>query len=70
MKKEALLKAIREPLRLLVLAVIPFALSYFSVINTQWAVIIVAILRFIDKYLHELGKEDQNESLKLGLTRF
>lgn len=26
--------------------------------------------RFIDKYLHELGKEKEDESLKLGLTRF
>jgi hypothetical protein len=47
-----LLEAIKEPLRVLVLAIIPVVLSYLEVINTEWAIVIVAILRVIDKYLH------------------
>lgn len=70
MKKEILWEAIKEPLRLMVLALIPFALSYFSVINTEWAIVFTTVLRFIDKYLHELGKETSNELAKGGLTRF
>ena len=47
-----LLDAIKEPLRLLVLSVIPVALVYFETINAGWAVALIFILRFIDKYLH------------------
>lgn len=70
MNKKVLFEAIKEPLRLLVLAIIPIVLAYFSVINTQWAIIIVLALKMIDKYLHNIGKETGNDSLKTGLTRF
>ena len=71
MNKEAILEAIKEPLRLLVLALIPFALAYFSVIDAQWAIGLTVVLRFIDKLLHEVGKEQDEESpLTAGLTRF
>ena len=45
-------EAAKEPLRLLVLAIIPGILAYFEIINTEWAIVIVAVLRFVDKYLH------------------
>jgi len=74
MNKEAILEAIKEPLRLLVLALIPFALAYFSVIDTQWAIALTFLLRFADKLLHVVGKEVEEiggESLLTkGLTRF
>ncbi len=59
-------EAAKEPLRLLVLAVIPAILTYFEVIDTSWALVIVALLRFIDKYLH-LQAPDGTSG---GLTRF
>ena len=70
MNKKVLWEAIKEPLRLLVLAIIPFALAYFGTINYQWAAIITAILRFADKVLHEIGKETDNEKLLKGITGF
>jgi hypothetical protein len=60
----------KEPLRLLVLAIIPFAIAYFSSLSYEWAAVILLVLRFIDKVLHEYGKAEENESLTLGLTRF
>lgn len=69
-KFRPLLEAVKEPLRLLVLAIIPFGLSYFELFNTEWATIIVVVLRFLDKALHEYGKQNRSEALKLGVTRF
>ena len=56
----------KEPLRLLVLALIPFGLAYFEVLPYEWAGIITFLLRFIDKYLHGLEKD----GVAGGLTRF
>jgi hypothetical protein len=71
--KEKLLpiwEATKDPLRLLVLAIIPFILVYFETINTQWAVVITVVLKYIDKILHEIGKETGSENLTKGLVRF
>lgn len=59
-------EAAKEPLRLLVLAVIPAILTYFEVIDTSWAIVITALLRFLDKYLHLQAPEGTSG----GLTRF
>lgn len=74
--KEALWEAVKEPLRLLVLAIIPFGISYFTEVGTEWAIGAVVILRFIDKWLHEYAvakaKKDRNEGWLgvKGLTAF
>ncbi len=70
MTKEALWKAVKEPLRLLVLAIIPFVLAYLGTINYQWAAVITAGLKFVDKLLHEIGKETDNNILMKGITGF
>ncbi len=67
--KSAIWEAIKEPLRLLVLAVIPVLLAYFQTISYEWAAIIVLILRLVDSVLHEVGKKNDN-ALVTGLTRF
>jgi len=67
--KQAIWKATKEPLRLLLLAIIPFVLAYVGTINYPWAAVIVAVLRFIDKVLHEIGKAN-NSRLVNGLTGF
>lgn len=59
-------EAAKEPLRWLVLAIIPSLLAYFSVINTEWAIVITALLRFLDKYLHLQAPE----GVSGGITRF
>lgn len=63
-------EACKEPLRLLVLAVIPFALAYLTELPYEWAGVVTVILRFVDKYLHERGKAEGDEDLVKGLTRF
>ena len=69
-QKEALWNAVKEPLRLLVLAVLPFAIAYFSNLGYEWAVLVVLVLRGLDKLLHEYGKASKNDILVKGLTRF
>jgi hypothetical protein len=63
-------EACKEPLRLLVLALIPFAIAYLTELNYSWAVAATVVLRFIDKLLYEIGKANGNKSIEAGLTRF
>lgn len=69
-KYKPIIEAVKEPLRLLVLALIPFALAYVEVIDTNLAIAITIGLRYLDKALHEMGKENGSESLSKGITRF
>jgi hypothetical protein len=72
MDKNVLWEAIKEPLRLLVLAIIPFGIAYFAEQNYEWAVLGTVVLRFIDKFLWELGQSRprQTSIIDGGLTRF
>lgn len=70
MNWKALWVAVKEPLRWLAIAIIPVILAYFEVIDTQWAVIIVAVIRIADKMLHDYGKEDKNEIMEKGVVGF
>ena len=70
MKWQPVFEAIKEPLRLLVLALIPFGVVYFQGLSYEWAVLAVVVLRFLDKLLHEYGKVSESDNLTKGLTRF
>ena len=70
MDKKALWEALKEPLRLVVLAIIPFGIVYAQGLDYQYALYAVIVLRFIDKWLHEIGKAQKKEALVKGLTRF
>ena len=69
-------EAVKDPLRLLVLAIIPFIITSLAGIDAQWAVYATLVLRFIDSYLHRVAKaepaKDRNEGLLgvKGLTGF
>jgi hypothetical protein len=65
-------EAAKEPLRLLILGIVSWALVEFTPIanNNSTIAILILILRFVDKYLHEFGKATDNGTLSLGLTRF
>ena len=71
---QAILEALKEFLRVSVLAVIPVAVDGLTRGQLDLRLLgitaAVAGLRFIDKLLHELGKESENDSLSKGLTRF
>jgi len=68
--KKAIWEAVKEPLRLLVIAIIPIALSYFSELDYTWTAIIVLVLRLADKLMHEIGKATKNKALVRGITQF
>jgi len=57
-QKKALLESIKEPIRLLILAVLPVGITMLSGVNAIWAVIATLILRAIDRYLHIAGKAE------------
>ena len=63
-------KAVKEPLREIVLAAIPGVLVYLETIQAEWAIVLYLILRAIDSYLHELGKAKKSSALISGITRF
>jgi len=62
----ALWEAVKEPLRWLVLAILPFLIAYVTQLNYGWAVVATVILRIIDSYLHEHAPKGDAG----GLTRF
>jgi len=69
MNKKVLWEAIKDPVRLFVLAIIPFAISYFTALPASWAVGATFVLQALDKYLHELWKIDKKQGWN-GLTGF
>ena len=70
--QDAILKAGLEALRLMVLAAIPFLLDRIPGLDIPLEIqaSLVVLLKFVDKYLHTKGKEENNDLLKKGLTRF
>jgi len=70
--------AVLEGLRVVVLAIIPVILaginSETGEIAFNWQVILavglVALLRFVDKLIHEWGKANEIEGAVKGITRF
>ena len=74
--KKAIIEAAKEPLRILVLAILPVFIAYFAVLPYQWAVIATLILRTIDSFMHNYELEKpvklQNEGFLgvHGLTGF
>jgi hypothetical protein len=70
--KKALLDASLDVLRLIVLAVIPFLVDRIAGLNLPIEVIVAITvgLKWLDKFLHKFGKENDVEELVKGLTRF
>jgi len=70
----ALWEAVKEPLRLLAMAVVSFGVTELATLPYEWIPVLVLMLRFTDKLLHQVGKENstakEKSSLTGGLTRF
>lgn len=68
--KEALISALKEGARVVVLAIIPLLVDSLSAGEIDWRLIAIAgaiaLLRFLDKFLHEQAPEGEAG----GLTRF
>ena len=70
MNWQPLWEGLKEPLRLIVLAVISWLITYVvpGVQDPTWNAILILVLRAIDKIAYEYGKEDRGSlfaSLKL-----
>jgi hypothetical protein len=67
-------EAVLAFLRIAVLAVIPIAVQALEAEEIDWRVLAVtaaiAILKGVDEYIHTVGKNNENDSQILGLTRF
>lgn len=72
MDKAALWEAVKEPLRWLVIAILPIFINWISgqPWNPELIGVAIAIIRIIDKMLHDYGKESGNSTVEGGLTRF
>ena len=70
----AFVEALKELLRVMVLAAIPnillWAESGTADLRVLATSVAIAALRFIDKWMHEAGKDGGNTALEGGLTRF
>ena len=70
----ALIEGLKEMGRVVVLSIIPVAIEQLTGtglnIKTLFIIGGVAVLRFLDKVLHESGKIDENKTLLGGITRF
>ena len=67
--KKALWEAVKLPLRVLFLAILPFIVTYFSNLPYSWAGYATTILVALDKYLHEVWKDRGNIKAK-GIAPF
>lgn len=67
-------KALIEGLRVVVLAIIPLLITSLQdgALDVRLLLVTIAIaaLRALDKYLHIVGKEEGDDILITGLTRF
>lgn len=68
--KKPLLEAVKEPLRLLVLAVVPVLITLAADLPKEYAAVAVLVLRFVDSWVHQIGKETGNKVQVKGLVRF
>lgn len=67
-------EALKELARVILLSIIPITIVQLENKMFDWQTIIlvgsIAGLRFVDKYLHEVGKAENDPRLTKGLTQF
>lgn len=69
--KTVLWKAVKEPLRLLVLALVSWLITVIvPQLDEKYIPILTVVLKFVDQYFHELGKANGNPAMTKGLTQF
>ena len=73
---QALWEAVKLPLRVFVLSLIPVAITWLSGLNQAWAGIAITFLVVLDKYIHEaevakpVSKQKEGIGGVRGLTGF
>lgn len=70
--KKPIIDATLEILRLVVLAVIPYLIDRVAGLDlpVEVLVAITVTLKWLDKFLHRYGKENDVEEFVKGITRF
>jgi len=72
--KELLVNTVKEFLRVGILAVIPVLISQLESQKVDWktigVVFVVAILKAVDRGIHELGRKTNNTNLEKSILRF
>lgn len=67
------IEASKEALRVVILSIVPILITQIETnvfdLRVLGVVALLAFLRWVDKYLHEVGKENGDGRIK-GLTRF
>lgn len=68
------IEASKEALRVVVLSIIPVLITQVELGVLDYKVLsivgLLALLRWLDKFLHEVGKTKEDSPLTKGLTRF
>jgi len=68
---EPIREALKEAGRIILLGLISFAIaSIADYPQTETTALILLVLRSLDKWMHEQGKQNKNPALSAGLTRF
>ena len=72
--REILVDGVKEFLRVGVVAVLPVAIAQLESQKIDWKIVaivfVIAVLKAIDRALHEYGKNVGNENLEKSLLRF
>lgn len=66
---KVLWESVKLPLRLIVLAVFPFLITYLTEIHTFWAGLATTILVVLDRYEHLVWKQEENKNLTRENTK-
>lgn len=68
------IEASKEALRVVVLSIIPVLITQVELGVLDYKVLsivgLLALLKWLDKFLHEVGKTKEDSPLTKGLTRF
>lgn len=66
-----ILEALKEAARIVLMAVVSYGIAYLTNLpQTESVLIGTIVLRAIDKWLHEYGKDSNNDRLAKGLAQF
>lgn len=70
-KWNVLLESLKEPARIALLAIVAWLFTVVvPQVPKQYVPVLTLVLKLVDEYLHQIGKETKNDTLVTGLTRF
>lgn len=71
MNWKLLFEYLKEPMRWLLIAIIAWVIdAIVPVMKPEYVPYVMIVLRFVDKWLHDIGGTIDSDTLKGGLTRF